>query len=399
MMSGTAIAQVIPIAMAPVLTRLYRAEDYGAYALFLLLSYAISALASLRYEFAIMLPEEEKDAASLVALCFGLASLVSAVVAIGTLVLRLTSLEVLQMSRLGRSLYLLGPMVLLQSCYQTLGYWLLRKQSFRQLAFSRVFRAIAMAVANVAFGVVGLGQGLVLSSLLGQAVAVLVLAGRLVREDRDDFRQLRVARMRQLAAQHKNFPLYALPSDLLSTFAQQLPVMFFSPKPGGHFAFVQNVVNAPLGFVSGAVLDAFKERATRDYRTRGEFRDIFLKLFRALVLMSILPGLVLFAFAPPLFAFVFGEEWREAGEMARILAIAFCFKFVASPLSYSYYIVGKTKEDFVLHVWIAASSAAALAYGTFVANDPRLAVLLFSINYAFVYVFYLVRSYKFASGI
>lgn len=85
--------------------------------------------------------------------------------------------------------------------------------------------------------------------------------------------------------------------------------------------------------------------------------------------------------------------------MARILAIAFCFKFVASPLSYSYYIVGKTKEDFVLHVWIAASSAAALAYGTFVANDPRLAVLLFSINYAFVYVFYLVRSYKFASGI
>ncbi len=398
MLSGTAIAQVIPIAVAPILTRLYSAEDYGAYALFLLISYTISALASLRYEFAIMLPEEEADAASLVALCFGLALLVSSIVLTGTVVIRVAGLDVPRASALGLSVYLLAPMVLLQSTYQTLSYWLLRKQAFRQLALSRVFRAVAMAGANIALGIAHAPQGLVISSLLGQTAAVFVLVYRLFREDKAAFKEISRPRALRQAALHKNFPIFALPSDLLSTFAQQLPLLLLPQRLGGYFAFVQNVVNAPLGFIGGAVLDAFKERATRDYRERGEFRAVFVKLFQALALATIIPTLVLMLFAPALFAFVFGEAWREGGNLAQILGLLFCFKFIASPLSYSYFVVGRAKEDFFLHVWIVASSAAVLAYGLNVKNSPTAALWAFSINYALVYVVYLIRSYRFSLG-
>ncbi len=161
---------------------------------------------------------------------------------------------------------------------------------------------------------------------------------------------------------------------------------------------MQNVVSAPLGFITGSVLDAFKERATRDYRERGEFQEIFVKLFKTLAIMSIVPTVTLIFFGPFLFGLVFGDAWREAGTLAQIMAIGFCLKFVASPLSYSYFVVGRTKEDFVIHVWIAVSSAIALWYGIRVVGDFKTALWAFNLNYASIYVLYLVRSYQFSRG-
>jgi O-antigen/teichoic acid export membrane protein len=43
--------------------------------------------------------------------------------------------------------------------------------------------------------------------------------------------------------------------------------------------------------------------------------------------------LVLVAFGPALFAFLFGERWRGAGELARALAPYIGVHFVASPLA------------------------------------------------------------------
>ncbi len=45
------------------------------------------------------------------------------------------------------------------------------------------------------------------------------------------------------------------------------------------------------------------------------------------------PVLAAILFSPPLFAFVFGEPWRIAGDYARILAFPLAVKFVVSPLA------------------------------------------------------------------
>jgi O-antigen/teichoic acid export membrane protein len=398
MMTGTVIAQAVPMLISPLLTRLYTPADYGVYGTFMFAAYTISALASARYEFAIMLPESDEEAANVVALCFATAGLVSGVTLVVTLGLQFAHLPTLEATRLGPWLFLLPPTVFLMSAYQTLNYWVIRKQQFRRLSISRVFRAIAMAGANVAFGLCAFHGGLLIASLLGQAIATAVLATQLFGEDREKLRGLKRAIMTDLARRYRQFPLFSLPADLLSTGSAQLPVAFLDTASAGLFTFVQTVVSAPLAVVSGSVHDAFKERASRDWRDQGQFRQIFLRLTRVLVALAIPATFVLVAFGPPLFAFVFGQQWRRGGELARILAIMYLAKVIASPLSYSYFIVEKQREDFLLHIYIAASTGVILALGKYLHASIDLTLEIFAANYVLFYLVFFVRSYQFSGG-
>ena len=68
LMTGTTIAQAIPIAISPILTRIYTPEDFGVFALFLAITGVFSVVASGRYELALMLPRKEEDAINIFAL-------------------------------------------------------------------------------------------------------------------------------------------------------------------------------------------------------------------------------------------------------------------------------------------------------------------------------------------
>ena len=74
LMTGTTIAQAIPIAISPILTRIYTPEDFGVFAVYLSILTIVAVVATGKYELAIMLPEEENDALNLVSLSILLVS-------------------------------------------------------------------------------------------------------------------------------------------------------------------------------------------------------------------------------------------------------------------------------------------------------------------------------------
>ena len=59
LMTGTTIAQAIPIAISPILTRIYTPEDFGIFAIFLAITLIIGSIANGRYELAIMIPKKD----------------------------------------------------------------------------------------------------------------------------------------------------------------------------------------------------------------------------------------------------------------------------------------------------------------------------------------------------
>src|SRR5262245_30412759 len=78
-MTGTTLAQAIPIAVAPILTRLYNPEDFGVFALLMSVISVIGVIATARYELAIMLPKEDADAVNILILSVIITTFVSAV--------------------------------------------------------------------------------------------------------------------------------------------------------------------------------------------------------------------------------------------------------------------------------------------------------------------------------
>ncbi len=61
-MTGTGIAQAIPIAIIPILTRMFSPEDFGLLALYAACVSILGVVATGRYEIAIMLPKDDEDA-------------------------------------------------------------------------------------------------------------------------------------------------------------------------------------------------------------------------------------------------------------------------------------------------------------------------------------------------
>ncbi|WP_310441139.1 hypothetical protein [Sulfurimonas sp.] len=61
LMTGTTIAQAIPIAISPILTRIYTPEDFLVFALYMAIASILSVIATGRYEMAIMLPKYDKN--------------------------------------------------------------------------------------------------------------------------------------------------------------------------------------------------------------------------------------------------------------------------------------------------------------------------------------------------
>lgn len=82
---GTAAAQLLMVLLLPVLTRLYSPQDFNTLSVYLGLLSIFSVVATLRFELAISLPEEDGEAAHLLALGLGFSFLTALLVGFGLL--------------------------------------------------------------------------------------------------------------------------------------------------------------------------------------------------------------------------------------------------------------------------------------------------------------------------
>ena len=66
---GTGFAQIIPIALTPILTRIYSPEDFGIFAIYMAIASILGVIATARYELSIVLPKNDKNALDIFYLC------------------------------------------------------------------------------------------------------------------------------------------------------------------------------------------------------------------------------------------------------------------------------------------------------------------------------------------
>ena len=195
---------------------------------------------------------------------------------------------------------------------------------------------------------------------------------------------------------YKNFPFANLPAMLVNLLANQIPQLLlntFGQAIVGYFAMSQKVLGSPVTLFSTSVSHVFKERASSDYRNKGNCRPIFVKTFKSLFLISIVPFILLFIFAPMIVPIIFGAEWVEAGVYIRALTLMYFFKFTVSPLSYVVVIAERQKLNLFLQIILLILTAGSIYYGIY-KNNPLSSVIFYSISYSLVYLVFLFISYK-----
>ncbi|MCH7418391.1 oligosaccharide flippase family protein [Pseudomonas mosselii] len=402
LMTGTGLAQAIPIAVSPILTRIYSPEQFGLFALFMAIASIAAVLVTGRYEQAILLPKEDRDAMQVVALSTLLSILLSFTLFVLVCFFNAPIAELLGNPAVAPWLYWIPLSTLLMGGYQSLSYWCNRKGQYKRLAVSRTLQSGCSSGGQLAGGALAAGvTGLVWGQLIGQLLALLALARMVLREDRSFVRGVSLGQMAAWAKKYINFPKFLIAAHGFNTASSQMPIMLlsvmFNASSVGFYNLTQRVLGAPITLVAGALGDVFRQEASRAYIDTGNCKLVYVKTLKRLLIVSILPFFAFFLMAPVFFALVFGEPWRVAGEYARILVPMFFLRFVASPLSMVFIVAEAQKLDLAWQVMLFVLVVVAFLAGYWLGSE-WLALVFFTIAYSFCFLVNLLISYRLACG-
>lgn len=399
LMTGTTIAQAIPIAISPILTRIYTPEDFGIFAIYLAITSIIAVIATGRYEMAIMLPKEEKDVKSILKLIIILLSIVTFATFLIVFIFNDEITNLFENKEISNWLYFLPVSVFLVGIYQVYNYLLIREKNFKRLSTNKIIVSTTNASTQLGYGFIASnGFGLLFGNIFSYIISIYFIIKSKVVNKYFNFRSISI---KEVAREYQNFPKYDVPSVLVNVVANQLPIFalgkYFGLGIVGFYSLMYKVLMMPINLLSGTILDVFKQRATEDYNIYGNCKDIYIKTFKSLLLLGIVPFTILGIWAPEIFAFVFGEKWKIAGEFAQIMTPVLYLKLIVSPLSYTLYIVGKQKLNFVGQICLLIATIISISLGVYYDSENKM-IGSFALLYSLIYVLYLRISYQFSLG-
>jgi O-antigen/teichoic acid export membrane protein len=396
--SGSMAAQLISILSTFVLAAIYSAHDFGVLGLYMSIALVANVFGNLRFSQAILLEEKEKDCLQVIILSVCASILVSCI----SLVLLIFCKEYLatKINAPGVSEILLTiPIsIFFTSINEIFSVYSNRKKKYKQLSISRVTATLVQFLLSLLFAFIGYKTyGLIVSYLLAQFVSAVYLFLK------TELNLLKINTSIYLllfmAKKHKKFAFFSLPSDVLNMFTNQMPVYFlsgFGSTIVGQFNMSVRLLTIPITIVSAAIGEVFRQAAAQQILQNGNCRLLFLKTFKTLSILSIIPFIALVFLGPWLFSTFLGSNWRIAGVYAQYLSIMYLFKFIASTLSYIYYIKGKQLEDFFLHLTMIAGSWVIFKVAQMYNCSDVISIFYYGLFYAFIYIVYLVRSYQFS---
>lgn len=393
---GTFIAQLVPVLVSPVLTRLYSPEAYGALAWAVSMVTLATLVASGTYEQAINLPPERETAAALVH------GVTAAGLGMGLLLGIAALAEWQWRGSVAHRFWYVPLATALTVGFNALSAWSVREAQFAALAAARVTLALTGVAATLLLGYAGWAEaGLMTGNLVGVLAGAAVLTLGLQRTAWPAPAKAGWREIGRAASAYRRFPALLLPSSLLNTVANQLPIWFlqrlFGAAAVGNFALMNRVLNVPVALVSSSAGEVFKQRAAAEFRSTGRSAETWAAFAWPLVGVSVPLGILLLAGGPALFGWVFGEPWRGAGEFAQILALFFVLRCASSPLSYMLIVAQHQKLDLVLQAFCLGAGLLAWWTGA-VTGLPALALAVFGGIYSLVYIAYFVVSHRLAHG-
>jgi len=343
LMTGTTIAQAIPIAISPILTRIYTPEDFGVFAFYIAIVSLLSVFATGRYELAIMLPKNDKDAFNIFTLSIFFSFIFSTVLLIIVLLFHTKLAELLNNKEIEPWLYIIPLSVLLNGLYQSVHYWINRNKEYKLMSNSIILQSSSNATFNTSFGFFGLSSvGLILTNIITKSVALFYVVLK-QKKFFSNIQDVSLVQSKILLLRYKQFPFHTLPQNFIYQGSLQLPIFFiqqvFSVTILGAFSLAYRVLVTPLSIIGNSLGEVYYQKASQMYLEDKETlykytKNMFLKLF--VVSLSI-GGLVVW-FLPSMFSFIFGESWIVAGEISQYLMIYLIFQFALEPFTKLYLI-------------------------------------------------------------
>lgn len=404
LMTGTTIAQAIPIAITPILTRIYTPEDFGVLALFIAISSIFGSIANARYDLAIMLPKKDEDAINIFALGFLITSIISLILLVIIILFNEDLTNMLNNKEIGIWLYFVPIAVFFMSLFNLLSYFNTRKKYYKDIANATIIKSIILAIIQLSIGFVKNGaSGLISGQILSQMFANMRLFKNIIK-DKVLISKIKKVKIIALMKRYKDFPKFSMWATLSNNLSVHLINILISSFYGivtlGFYSLVQKVLAIPSMLIGNSIGQVFFQQASIEKQETSNVVKTFNLTIKKIFPIGIIFFGILFIVIEDLFAFIFGEEWRIAGVYAKITIPLFFVRFIIAPFTLVPIVFEKTKIDLYFQIGLLINYIIVFTFGNYYMHTSfnNLLYMITSIITLY-YILYFVLLNKMKNGI
>ncbi|MEM8486607.1 MAG: oligosaccharide flippase family protein [Bacteroidota bacterium] len=375
LLSGTLVALIISYLAQPVLARLYTPEAFGLLDALVAIIALLVPFATLRYEDALMLPENEEEALGILGLTFLLVLIVS-----GSCLLLLLFKDSLiallpaaaQESTLLPHLLWIPPALAAIRFAKLTELWLNRKKAYAAISSGQVAQTGVMTAVRIVMAQFTnrmLPIGLISGYIAGYVASTIWYLRQITQLQKQFFRGIgNGTYIRFAARRYRRFPIYAMPSTLLNTLQSRLPVLlllvFFGEAIVGYYGRAFALFAVPLSLIGYAISQVFFVEGADAIRTKT-LPQLTTKVHSRLITVGLFPTLALMLTGPEVVRLFLGAPWETAGVYLRWLAPWFFLASIASPLTRIFDLLEKQRIEFVTSTTIFVLQISLFLYGCF----------------------------------
>lgn len=401
LISGTALAQLIPILLQPLLRRYFSPEFFGAYTVYLSLVGILLVISSLRYELAIILPRNDKEAAGVLFLAIIINLLFNILL---LLIIIAGKKQIANFLNLGDAysnyLYLVPLGTFLFGFYQSLIYWLIRKKRFFKISVNKFVRRGFEGIAQLGSNFLKISHGLIYGDLIGHAANVSYGLLQAMRSGLSVNYFSRI-KIKYVITKYAEYPKYNLVPAFMSACSYLLPAIFinkfYSSEYTGYFDLSKLLLSIPLSLISASIANVLLQRISEKDKIKTSIRkDLFS------ILVFVLAGAafeitIILIWAKDIFRIFFGVQWEISGSISKILIWAFAYNFIVASFSSIYISLKKIK---LLSFWqliyflsiLSLFFARSLSFTSFIKVYTLIEVICCSLS--IVFMIHIITNYE-----
>lgn len=402
-LTGGFIAQMIPLFVSPIVSRIYSPSDFGLFAIIYGISSFFGIFSMGKFDGAIYLTNDVVKIRKIINLCLKLLITSSAILLVFILSFSKRIANIFEIQDNSNSLFFVPLITFLASIYLILNTVLIKDKKFRVNSSNKVLQSSFNAGFQLLYSIYRVNYiGLILGQLSSLTIASvnIILRGNILKKYIYKNKASNLE-LKKIFIEYKKFFFYDVPSNLFNFASSQIPIFTFSIvfdlRILGAYAFANKILLMPVNLLSKSVVEVFKNQSSEDYLNTGSCRRVYKQTFYTLFLLGIVPFSLLFFFGSDLVVWVFGQNWIEAGRIVEIIAPAVFLKLVSSPLTYTFYLACKQNYDALIQ-GIYFFLTLLIIWFSYYNKNLQNTMILISILNSILYIIYLFFSFKFSKN-
>lgn len=352
LLSSSVLGQLIPFLVMPILTRFYSPEAFAELGLFMVYVGVFSAMGTLKFDQAILLPKKSEEVGQLV--LASISSLLGILLVAGLGLFWYSSWNTWEVIWLLLASFSAGLALLFIQ-------WSNRLGKTKAIAAHKL--TLGVGVSGAQWASVGFSSGLIIGKVVGDYLSLIPY-----------FRALWPVRVRfnpslawEVCKRYLRFPLYLMPVTAFAYVANRFPLVVFYEygyvDEGGEFEAVYRLSLAAATLLVSNLYLSFSEEMIQKEK-RGESVLVFFKMhIRSLLLTIGLPAIPVIGFVSWFLPDVLGAEWEQTGLFFLVLSPFFLMYILVAPFVYVLLYRDKLKQTLLFELGIHGLKLAGLFLG------------------------------------